>query len=51
MQELSLRNSGTDWGTGRTTGESSFDFTLSVTFCLLREKSFSNILGSPTGVD
>jgi len=55
MQELSLCNSGTelftDWATGRATGESAFDFTLSVTFCLLQEKPFSNTLGSATGFD
>jgi hypothetical protein len=55
MQELSLCNNGTelftDWATGRTAGESAFDFTLSVTFCLLQEKPFTNILGSATGVD
>jgi len=55
MQELFLCNNGTelftDWATGRAICESAFDFTLSVTFCLLQEKPFSNILGSGTGVN
>jgi len=55
MQELALCNNGTelftDWAMDRAIGESAFEFTLSVTFCLSQEKPFSNILGSATGVD